>query len=341
MDYLIDEEAIAAARERVEKYLAPTPLIYSRHFSLKTGHSVYLKLEMLQPTRSFKVRGAFNTVASLSGEVRERGVVTASGGNHGLGVALACQKLIAPCTIYLPVSTPQLKVDGIRELGAEVILFGDSWDEANEKAIVFAAREKATYIHAFDNPLVMAGQGTMVPELVEQFQQLSALKGEKKPAPDAIVTSIGGGGLISGIISAVKSYVPDTEVTGVETEGANCMSASIEAGRIVELPAITSVCESLGARRTSERQFQIVLKHAKEVAVVSDEEAIEAVIELLLKESLLVEPAAGCSLAAITAGKAKLKEGSSVVVIMCGANLSKERLQTWLNTRSRSRRRLS
>ena len=322
---LISATELQDAQKRIAKYLTPTPLIFSRHFSEITGCKVFLKLEIMQPTHSFKVRGAFNAILALPEEAKMLGVTTASGGNHGLGVALACMTLQIPCAIYLPSSTPTIKVEAIRKLGAEVILHGQAWDETNAKAIEMSDYSGSSYVHAFNDPLVMAGQGTIVLELLEQLNKI-----------DLIVASIGGGGLISGIISAVQQHTPMTRVAGVETAGANCMAASIKAGHVVELSAITSIADSLGARKTTEWQFEIVSKYADGVAVVTDEEAIASLIEVLSKEKLLVEPAAACSLAALTNNKIQFNAGETIVVIMCGGNIGVEKIFDWYPPKTQS-----
>ena len=315
---IISKTAIETAVERIRPYLSQTPLIYSPYYSDKTDCNVFLKLETVQPTHSFKVRGAFNAILSLPEEKRRVGIVTASGGNHGLGVALACTTLDIPCTIYLPVGTQTNKVEKIKHLGARVTLHGEAWDEANKLALDTAEREGRTYVHPFDNRNVMAGQGTIVTELAGQLDKV-----------DMIVASIGGGGLISGIISAVEHFLPGTRVAGVETEGANCMSESLNAGKIIELPAITSICETLGARKTEQTHFEIVSKYASGVSVVSDEEAKASLIDLLSEEKLLVEPATSCSLAALTSRKISFEKGETIVVIMCGGNVALEDVCRW------------
>ncbi len=326
---IISAEEIKTAQSNVAKHLQPTPLFFSRFYSALTGCRVYFKLEMLQPTHSFKVRGAFNAVMSMTPEQLQRGVFTASGGNHGLGVAIACATLNAPCTIYLPETSPKLKVDAIKKLGARTILLGRSWDEANAEAIAVSKDQNASYVHAFDNPLVMAGQGTIVTELLEQLKQLNQ-------SADLIVASIGGGGLVSGIISATKHFTPQTRVAGVETMGANCMSESLAANKIVELSAITSICDSLGARKTAQRQFDIISNNISEVALVSDDDAIDTLLQLLAEEKLLVEPAASCSLAALVNKKIKTTGNETVVVVLCGGNIALDRVCQWQKDRAQT-----
>lgn len=315
---IISKNAIETAVERIRPYLPQTPLVYSPYFSDKIDCNVYLKLETVQPTHSFKVRGAFNAILSLPADDQKAGIVTASGGNHGLGVALACTTLDIPCTIFLPVGTQSDKVEKIRQLGATVTLHGEAWDEANKLALDTAEKEGRTYVHPFDNRNVMAGQGTIVTELAGQLDKV-----------DMIVASIGGGGLISGIISGTQHFLPDARVAGVETDGANCMSESLKAGKIVELPAITSICETLGARKTEQTHFEIVSKYAAGIAVVSDDQAIASLLELLSEEKLLVEPATSCSLAALTEGKISYEKGETIVVVMCGGNVALEDVCRW------------
>jgi threonine dehydratase len=315
---LIEKHEIELAANRLSPYLLPTPVIPSRYFSAKLKTNLYLKLETLQPTNSFKVRGATNAMLSLTEAQRQQGVISASAGNHGMAVALAALKLQIPATIYLPEKTPKVKLERIARLGAKIVLHGESWDEANALAMEIAQHEGKVYIPAFDHLQVMAGQGTIVLELLRQL-----------PRIDAIVVSIGGGGLISGIISAVKHFSPHTKVYGVETEGANRLYLSRAANKIIELPAITSVAESLGARKTGPMQFEIITKHVDDLVVVSDEDAIQSLLELLQEEKLLVEPAASCCIAALSSGKIPVSKSDVVVAIMCGANVALERVVEW------------
>jgi threonine dehydratase len=308
---LISQSEIQSAESRIRPILNPTPVIRSRFHSARVRAQVWLKLENLQPTHSFKVRGAFNAVLSIPPELRQRGVVTASGGNHGLGVALAAFSQKIPADIYLPIHTPQIKIDAIQRLGAQVTLYGSVWDETNRQAMEMARKEGKSYIHPFDNPYVMAGQGTIVTELLRQLSSI-----------DVIVASIGGGGLISGIISAAKQFSPATRVVGVETIGADCMYQSRAAGKIVELPAITSIAESLGAKKTEPTQFGIITQHVSDLIRVSDQAAVRALLETLQEEKMLIEPAAACCLAALASGEIPVRPDETVVVIVCGANVA-------------------
>ena len=317
---LIPLPEIIAARDRIGDYLAPTPVYRSSYYSEFTGAEVYLKLETLLPTHSFKVRGACNAALALTDDELARGLITASGGNHGLALSYIARLLGASATVYLPESTPQIKIDAIRALDAEVVLHGDAWDDANRLALEVAAQTDRTYVHPFDNRHMMAGAGTMIMELAEQLGPV-----------DLIVVSIGGGGLIAGILSAVKQMTPATRVVGVETVGADSMYQSLQAGEVMELPAITSIVESLGARRPGEVPFQIVQQYADGLVTVPDAKATAAVAGLLLKEKLLAEPATACCLAALTTGKIALAPGERVAVILCGANVSTTSVCEWLS----------
>jgi threonine dehydratase len=316
---LIPRQEIEAAALRIRTRLPITPLVRADHFSRKLGANVLFKLETLQPTHSFKVRGAFNALMQLTDEQRKRGVVTASGGNHGLAVAYAARELCMQATVYLPQSATEAKLAAIRMLDAKIVMHGAAWDDANILATRVARESERAYVHPFDDPAVMAGQATIVTELLQQ-----------SAAPDLVVASIGGGGLISGIISATKHLSPATRVVGVETQGADSMFQSREAGRIVELPAITSIAETLGARKTQPVQLEIVMRHVFDLVTVPDSSAVQALLEILATEKLLTEPAASCSVAALLDGAIEVKPGENVVVVLCGANVAIDSLRNWV-----------
>jgi threonine dehydratase len=315
---LVAKQDIELATQHVGAHLAPTPLVRAHYCSLELGANVFFKLETLQPTHSFKVRGAFTALGCLDQEARKRGVVTASGGNHGLAVAYAASALGIPATVYLPESATQAKLSAIRRLNPELIIHGRDWDDAHALATQVARESGRSYIHPFDNALVMAGQATIGIEVLTQL-----------PETDLIVASIGGGGLISGIISAVRHFSPGTRVYGVETVGADSMYQSRQAGKIVELSTISSIAETLGARRTGQTQFDIVTQYAADVVTVSDQSAIRALFLLLQQEKLLAEPAASCSLAALLEGKIPVQPGENVVVVLCGANVTVGQTHAW------------
>ena len=292
-------------------------MVRSEEFSRRLGIDVHFKLEVLQPTHSFKVRGAFSALTRLDAGQRKQGVITASGGNHGLAIAYAAASLGIPASIYLPQSATQAKLAAIRKLGPEVVIHGASWDEANRVARAKATESGRPYIHPFDDPDVMAGQATIMTEVLEHLQ------------PDLVVASIGGGGLVSGILSSVVHFAPSARVVGVETLGADSMFQSGKAGRIVELPAITSIAETLGARKTEKFQFETVMRHISALVTVSDDAAIRALLEILAFEKLLTEPAASCSLAALLERKVRFSPGERVVVVLCGANVGLDQVGAW------------
>jgi len=317
---LIPAEEINKARERIRPFLRPTPLVKSEYFSKKFGAEIYLKLETVQPTHTFKVRGAINAIVSIPEDKRARGVITASGGNHGLGVAYAAQLCDIPARVYLPEKTPEIKVEALRDLGADIVMYGDAWDDANAKAMEEAQAYEVSYIHPFNDQKVMAGQGTIVLETLNDLKD-----------PDYFVASIGGGGLICGIISAARHFHHEARVAGVETEGADCMSQSVYEQRMVTLPKITSIADSLGAKKTERYQYELVGEFIDELAVVSDEATKKAVLELLQEEKLLAEPAAACCLAAIAEEKLSFTSGMKVVVVVCGGNIGTDKIMEWQN----------
>jgi len=294
-------------------HIRKTPLIRSEYFSKKLGCNLYLKLENIQHTHSFKVRGAVSKMLSLSEEVRKRGVIAASGGNHGLGVCYAAQLYHTTAKVYLPKSTPRHKIEKIKTYGGEAILVDGSLDEASKVAQQAAQTEERTYIHPFNDDDVIRGQATLGLEILRDL-----------PRADAIVCSIGGGGLIGGIASYVKSLRPETKMYGVETLGTDSMYQSIHAGKIITLLAITSIADSLGAKAVAEKTFQMTQKNVDELFTVTDAEALEALQEILKEEKQLVEPAASCSLAALTTGKIKNIAGKNIVVLLCGGNFQVE-----------------
>jgi threonine dehydratase len=316
---LIERQDIEDAFQTIQHWLSPTPLIHSLRLSQKLGANIYFKLETLQPTHSFKVRGAFNSISRLPEDVRRHGVVTASGGNHGLAIAFAADVLGIEATVFLPANTPTERIGAIQALNANVVLHGESWDDANVEALKLARKKKITHIHPFDNVDVMAGQATIVKELVAQI-----------PRIDLLIASIGGGGLVSGLISAVAAFSSATRVAGVETEGADSMYRSWRAGHIVELAEITSIAETLGARKTEARQYEIITQHAWSLVTVSDDQAIDALVDLLAEEKLLTEPATSCSVAAILEGKIPVEPDENVVVVLCGANVGLARIAGWI-----------
>jgi threonine dehydratase len=314
---LIPLADIQAARDRLLPHLPVSPMVRAASYCDRTGAEVRFKLELLMPTHAFKVRGALNALLLMDEARRARGVVTASGGNHGLGVAYAAQLLGVQATVVVPTTTPSIRTDTIRRFGGHVVVCGGDWNAANQHALALCAAYGATYVSPFDDPAIMAGQGTLALELLEQA-----------PDTEVIVCSVGGGGLISGIASAVRQLRPEVRVIGVETLGADCMAQSLAAGRLVELPQFTSIAESLGTRRSAERAFAIVREAVERVVTVSDARAFEELLWTLNHEKLLCEPAASCTLAALTDATLDLV-GRRVAVVVCGGNITLEQVRAW------------
>jgi threonine dehydratase len=309
---------IQEAQTRLAKTLTPTPLIKSEYFSHKLNTNIYFKLEVLNPTHSFKTRGATNAILSLSDEQRQNGVITASGGNHGLGVAYVASRLGIPAYIYLPKNTPGSKIEAFKELNAHTTLFGEVWDETNPEALRVAEEKNIAYIHPFDNVHVMAGQATIGLEIASQLDKV-----------DAVVASIGGGGLIAGITSALTHKSPKTCIYGVETIGADSMAKSFHNNKITTLSEITSIANTLGSKKPGTRHFNIVREHVTDVVTVTDAQAVETLWEILNYEKLLVEPAMSCSLSAVMLGKIKYQPDDNIVIVVCGGNVTLEDVMQW------------
>ena len=305
----MDITAIKQARERIKPYIKRTALEYSWTLSQQLGANVFVKLELFQKTGSFKVRGAFNKLLSLSAAERQRGVVAVSGGNHAQAVAYASSVLDIDAVILMPESTPRNYVEATLGYGAKI-------DLQPTIAAAFAEikrfeSEGRIFVHPFDDPLVMAGQGTIGLEILDDL-----------PETTDIFVSIGGGGLAAGVATAVKAIKPEVRIWGVETVGADSMAQALAAGHPVELPAITSIAKTLGAPSVSPQTLAITQEQLESVTVVSDEEAIRALQLILERLKVLTEPAASCTLAAASRLKNQFDQDNNVVLILCGGNLS-------------------
>jgi threonine dehydratase len=306
---MLNLEAIVRAQHRIRGHVHRTPLIPSATLSAHLGARVYLKLECLQKTGSFKPRGAFNTMLSLSPEERQRGVVAVSGGNHAQGVAYAAQQLGIAATIAMPASTPKNYLDATRGYGAEIVLTADIRAAFAEG---YRLRDEGlTLVHPFDEPLVAAGQGTIGLEILEDV-----------PDVDRVYVSIGGGGLISGVAQALRELKPNVRVFGVETAGADAMARSLAANDLVELPAITSIARTLGAPKVCDLTLSCVRKYVEEVQVVDDAAAVKALFLILERTKYLVEPAASCCLAAAERQRGQFRPDEVIVLLLCGGNVS-------------------
>jgi threonine dehydratase len=299
---------VRAARTRIAPYVRRTPV-----FEVE---GLTYKFEFLQVTGSFKPRGAFNAVLQLDAAARARGIVAVSGGNHGLAIAHVGRRLGIRATVLMPDTTPVHVVERARADGAEVELtptIAQAFAEAERRT---AAGQTA--IHPFDDVRVMAGQGTIGLELLEDIPDLATL-----------VVSIGGGGLIAGIAGAIKALKPEVTIYGVETEGADAMRRALDAGHLVTLPGITSIARTLGAPSASEATFTAVKKFVKDVVVVSDAEAVRSIIQLNEALKVTVEPAASCCHAALRLGRVPRTAGGATAVLLCGGNVGLEEIIAW------------
>jgi threonine dehydratase len=295
---------IKRARERIEKHIIRTPLL-----PLKFGPAdTYVKCESLQRGGAFKCRGAFNKILSLSPKTRRRGVVAYSSGNHAQAVALAAQALGIPaCIVMLDQSVPH-KVEGTRGYGAEVIFGGGSSEEIKNRAEEIAKERGYTLVPPFNDPLIIAGQGTAGLEILEDL-----------PDVKAVVVQIGGGGLCSGIATALKEKNPKIKVFGAEPRGAAKMFESVRQGELVTLPGTNTIADGLKPVRAGDLTFAHVRKYVDDIALVSDDELLGASQRLILKEKLVVEPSGAASFAAILSGRLKLPKGK-VVAVLSGGN---------------------
>ncbi|MGH7403897.1 MAG: threonine ammonia-lyase, partial [Candidatus Rokuibacteriota bacterium] len=306
---MIDIADIRAARERLAGTIYETPCPYSETLSALTGARVFVKLENLQMTGSFKERGAANLLLQLSSDERRRGVVAASAGNHGLAVAFHAARLGVFAVIVMPEWAPLAKVTAARRHGAEVLLHGDNFDEAYARAREIEAARHLVFVHPFDDPRVIAGQGTIGLELVAQV-----------PGLDAVLVPVGGGGLVSGVALAVKAQRPAVEVIGVQTQEVPAMTSALTAGTRVTVPAATTIADGIAVRRVGEHTFQLARRHVDRLVTVTEEEIANAILLLLEIEKTVVEGAGAVPLAALANRRVAL-EGRTVALIVSGGNI--------------------
>jgi threonine dehydratase len=308
---------IREARERVSDVARHTPLERSRSFSEMSGADLHLKLENFQRTGAFKIRGAMNRIQTLSETEREAGVVTASAGNHAQGVALAASRAGVDATVVMPKFAPVSKVKATRGYGASVRLEGVDYDEAQAYAHQLERDEGRTYVHAFDDPVVMAGQGTLGLEIVDDCPDL-----------DTVVVPIGGGGLISGVAVAIKQQLPDVRVVGVQAEGAASAAKSLEAGEVTEIDSVDTIADGIATRSVGDRTLEVMEEYVDEVVTVDDREIALALTLLLERAKTLVEGAGAVALAAVLSEAFEYDDGETVVAALCGGNIDLNRLGT-------------
>lgn len=304
-----------AARERIAPYIHRTPLLTSRQLSERTGFDIRLKAEMFQRVGSYKVRGPLNKFTFLTDEEKRRGVVCSSAGNHAQGVAFAAKIHGIRAVVCMAENATPAKVAATREYGAEVVLHGQIWDEANEKAMELVKTEGLTYVSPFDDPLLIAGQGTLGLEVAQDWSDL-----------DAIVVPIGGGGLISGVSMAIKSHNPAVRVIGVESSDGPAMQASLAAGELKTIDCRT-IIDGLRVKRVGVNTFSVCQRYVDEVVALPDRDIFEAMLWVMERCKLVLEGAAAAPVAALLHGLIKVPTGSKVVAVLSGGNLNLDQLR--------------
>lgn len=295
------------AAEKVKEVVLPTNLIYSEYFSAQTGNKVYLKPENMQYTGAYKVRGAYYKISTLSEEERQKGLVTASAGNHAQGVAYAAKLFGVPATIVMPEATPLLKVNRTKSYGAEVVLYGSVYDEASQYALKLAEEKGATFVHPFNDETVATGQGTIAMEI---FKEL--------PTVDIILVPIGGGGLAAGVSTLAKLLNPNIMVIGVEPAGASCMKASLNAGEVVTLPDVETIADGTAVKTPGNVVFPYIQENIDEIITVEDHELIVNFLDIIENHKMIVENSGLLTVAALKHLKYKNKK---VVSILSGGNM--------------------
>ncbi len=300
-------ESFKAARSVLSGVIAQTSLIYSPAFSKATGNHVYLKPENMQLTGAYKIRGAYYKISTLSDEEKARGLITASAGNHAQGVAYAAQAAGVKAVIVMPTTTPLVKVNNTKDYGAEVILQGETFDDAAALAAKLSEEKGYTYVHPFNDPVIATGQGTISYEI---FQDL--------PDVDVILVPIGGGGLASGVSTLAKLLNPNVKVIGVEPVGAASMKASVEAGHVVTLPAVNTIADGVAVKTPGDQVFPYIQKNIDDILTIEDGELVDAFLDMTEKHKMIVENAGLLTIAALTHLKG---EGKNVVSILSGGNM--------------------
>lgn len=295
------------ASETVKKVTLETKLVYSDYLSGQTGNKVYLKPENMQFTGAYKVRGAYYKISTLSDEERNKGLITASAGNHAQGVAYAAKCFGAKATIVMPTTTPLIKVNRTKGYGAEVVLYGDVYDEACEHAYELAKEHGYTFIHPFDDPAVATGQGTIAMEI---FKEL--------PTVDYILVPVGGGGLATGVSTLAKLLNPKIRVIGVEPQGANCLQESLKAGKVTTLPKVSTIADGTAVKTPGKEIFPYLQKNLDDIITVADEELVVAFLDMVENHKMVVENSGLLTVAALKHLAVKDKK---IVSILSGGNM--------------------
>lgn len=300
-------EAFEEAAEIVRRAATETKLVYSEYFSAQTGNKVYLKPENMQVTGAYKIRGAYYKISTMSEEDRQKGIITASAGNHAQGVAYAAKAYGCKAVIVMPTTTPLMKVNRTKSYGAEVVLYGDVYDEACEHALALAEEHGYTFIHPFDDPTVATGQGTIAMEI---FKEL--------PLVDYILVPVGGGGLATGVSTLAKLLNPKIKVIGVEPAGAACLTASLKEGKVTTLPGVNTIADGTAVKTPGEKIFPYLQQNLDEVICVEDDELIVAFLDMVENHKMIVENSGLLTVAALKHLKVK---GKKVVSVLSGGNM--------------------
>ena len=301
---------IEAARKRLHGIVHRTPVTPSATFSTATGADVSLKLENLQRTGSFKIRGAFNKIASLTPAERERGVVAASAGNHAQGVALGARLAGTRAAIVMPERASLAKAEAVRGYGAELHLHGRDYNEAEARALAIGAERGLAFVHAFNDPHVIAGQGTLGLEILEDL-----------PDVETVIVPGGGGGLIAGVALAIKAKRPDVRIVAAEPTGAAKLAECLRKGSVVPLTSVNTIADGLAARRIGELCFEAIQKHVTDIVEVTDDDIALAILMLMERAKTLVEGAGAVGLAALLSGRVNVRPGEKVCVLLSGGNI--------------------
>ncbi|MDY5648773.1 MAG: threonine ammonia-lyase [Lachnospiraceae bacterium] len=300
-------EKFEEASEIVKNVTLETKLIYSEYLSSQTGNKVYLKPENMQFTGAYKVRGAYYKISTLTEEERKKGLITASAGNHAQGVAYAASRFGARAVIVMPTSTPLMKVNRTKSYGAEVVLYGDVYDEACAHAYELAKEHGYTFIHPFDDETVATGQGTIAMEIIKEL-----------PLVDYILVPIGGGGLATGVSTLVKLLNPNIKVIGVEPAGANCMQESLKNGEVTTLPSVNTIADGTAVKTPGSRIFPYIQKNIDDIITIEDEELIVAFLDIMENHKMIVENSGLLTVAALKHLEVK---GKKIVSILSGGNM--------------------
>lgn len=295
------------AAEKVKEATLPTNLVYSEYFSNQTGNKVYLKPENMQYTGAYKVRGAYYKISTMSEEARKKGLITASAGNHAQGVAFAAKKYGVKATVVMPTTTPLIKVNRTKSYGAEVVLYGDVYDEACEYALKLAEEKGLTFVHPFDDLDVTTGQGSIAMEIIKEL-----------PTVDYILVPVGGGGLATGVSTLAKLLNPNIKVIGVEPAGANCLQASIKAGKVTTLPTVSTIADGTAVKTPGSKLFPYLQKNLDDIITVPDEDLIVSFLDMVENHKMIVENSGLLTVAALKQIKDKDKK---IVSILSGGNM--------------------